>query len=80
MWTSRNQLLAVASTLGREHEGSDKVLVLDIEGGGGAPMSAKLKGKILVIHANVTLTCLLLWLSCQLLLRRADDFVHTHRL
>ena len=48
MWTSRNQLLAVRSTLSREHDRSDEVVVLDIEGGSGRPMSAKLKGKTLV--------------------------------
>ena len=45
MWTSQNQLLAVRSTLSREHDVRDEVVVLDIEGGGGRPMSAKLKGK-----------------------------------
>ena len=53
MWTSKNQLLAVRSTLSREHDGTDEVVVLDIEGGGGRPMSAKLKGKALVDYSCV---------------------------
>ena len=52
MWTSRNQLLAVRSALGRQHDGGDEVVVLDIEGGGGRPMSAKLKGKTLADHCQ----------------------------
>ncbi|CAK0773220.1 hypothetical protein CVIRNUC_004042 [Coccomyxa viridis] len=46
VWTSKDQLLAVRSTLSREHDGTDEVVVLGIEGGGGRPMSAKLKDVI----------------------------------
>ena len=82
MWTSRKQLLAVRSALSREHDGLDKVFVLDIEGGEGLPMSAELKGKTLVDipMRNVTLTYPLLRPSCQMFLRGTVDLMHMHRL